>query len=146
MKKRNSKEAAHVPPKRRLYDLSFLYNDQCHKSWLSCLFKGVRDQTHPVRRRMAVSHREGLGGCGLLIVQGTMDWKEGFVACFPRTMRKISGDKRWSWVAGLFCRHLMLFLKSGRGKKEGGWRGEKESKKNVSSRGLFFQECVSSKI
>lgn len=55
----------------------FLCYDWCHKKLIELSAQGVRGQTHPVRSRLVVSHREGLGGCDLLIVRGMMDWEWG---------------------------------------------------------------------
>lgn len=53
---------------------SLLY-DWCHKKLIELSAQRVEGQTHPVRSRLVVSHREGLGGCDLLIVRGMPDWE-----------------------------------------------------------------------
>lgn len=53
---------------------SLLY-DWCHKKLIELSAQRVGGQTHPVRSRLVVSHREGLGGCDLLIVRGMPDWE-----------------------------------------------------------------------
>lgn len=57
-----------------ILSLSLLW---CHKKLIELSALGVRGQTHPVRSRLVVSHREGLEGCDLLIVRGMMDWEVG---------------------------------------------------------------------
>lgn len=72
-----SKEAANFffPP--RAMWCAFLCYDWCHKKLIELSAQGFRGQTHPVRSRLVASHREGLGGCDLLIVRGMMDWEGG---------------------------------------------------------------------
>lgn len=41
--------------------VSFLCYDGCHKKQIELSVRGIKGQTHPVRRRLVVSHREGLG-------------------------------------------------------------------------------------
>ncbi len=53
----------------------FFSCDRCHKKLIELSAQGVRGQTHPVRSSPVVSHREGWGGCDLLIVRGMMDWE-----------------------------------------------------------------------
>ena len=55
----------------------FLCHDWCHKKLIELSPKGVRGQTHPVRSRLVVSHREQLRGCDLLIVLSVMDQEGG---------------------------------------------------------------------
>ena len=37
----------------------FLCHDRCHKKLIELSARGVRGQTHPVRSRLVLSHREG---------------------------------------------------------------------------------------
>lgn len=67
------------PPQSHVMWLCFLFlcYDWCHKKPTELSAQGVRGQTHPVRSRLVVSHREGSGACDLLIVRGMMDWERG---------------------------------------------------------------------
>lgn len=79
-KRGHPKEAANVfipthPEPCGVAMLSFFAKTDAIKKQIELSAQGVGGQTHPVWSRLVVSHREGLGGCDLLIVRGMTHWE-----------------------------------------------------------------------